>query len=357
MEMLLDMLNTYLMIALTEEIVPQTTFFRDRYFPTSGGDIFSSDKVLAEYRRGDRQMAPVVAPRAGDIPVNRRGYEMSELQPAYIAPSRLITLDELRRRGFGEALHPGSTQAQRAAQIQLQDLTDLESRIVRREEWMCAQTMTNNACYMQEYIDAETKGDALNVEYFVGASDHWYTAAEPWNGETGDFFADVKAMCGMLSRRGLPSSDLVLGTQAADAVCDIPKVRDLLDNRRMEYGGLAPTQTQYPGVATLGMLNFGGHMLTLFEVNHSYEDDSGLDTPYFPPTGAMVTAEGCGRLMYGQISQIDHGETEFSTYAAKRVPKLVIDQGADTRKLRLGTRPLAAPRDYCPYIFAADAVK
>lgn len=352
----IDFFSTYILMALVEEIVPQTSFFKDRYFPTTPADIFAADKVLTEYRKGDRKMAAFVAPRVGDIPVDRRGYEVHEYQPAYIAPSRLLTIDDLRKRGFGEALYPGQTQAQRAAQIQLQDLTDLESRIARREEWMCVQTMINNACDMQEYIDANTQGEMLRVQFYDTVSEHEYTVSVPWNSSGGDFFGDVKAMCKILARRGLSAADLVLGSQAADAILDIPKVRDLLDNNRIHLGLINPSLTNYPGVATLGSLNFGGFVLTLWEVTHSYVDNNGIDTPYFPPTSAMVTAPGCGRLMYGQITQIDHGRTDFSTYAATRVPKFSIDQEKDIRKLRVGTRPLAAPKNYSPYIYAENVV-
>ena len=70
----------------------------------------------------------------------------------------------------------------------------------------------------------------------------------------------------------------------------------------------------------------------------------------------MVTAPGCGHLMYGQITQIDHGSIEPATYAATRVPKFILDQPNDKRKLRLACRPLAAPHNYCPYIYAANVV-
>ena len=92
----LNFFDTYVLMAITEEIVPQQTFFKDRYFPTGEGDIFACDKVLTEYRKGDRKMAAFVSARAGDIPMDRRGYEIHEYQPAFIAPSRLLTLDELR---------------------------------------------------------------------------------------------------------------------------------------------------------------------------------------------------------------------------------------------------------------------
>jgi hypothetical protein len=352
----LNMFLMYTLMALVEEITPKTTFFKDRYFPTTEEDIFSSDKVLTEYQKGNQTMAAFVSELVGDIPVDRTGYEVHELQPAYIAPSRLLTLDDLKKRGFGEALFSGNTQAQRAAKLLLKDFNELDDMITMREEWMCAQTMVNNACEMQTYIDAKTKGKKLSVEFYKEKTEHIYTVKTPVNADKGDFFGIVKAMCRMLSKRGLAAADLVLGTQAADAISSIPKVQALLDNRRMEYGGLNPELTTHHGVAHMGSLNFGGFKLNLFDVAHSYVE-GGEEKPYFPATSAMVTAPACGKLMYGQITQINHGDTDYSTIAETRVPKLVIDQDKDTRKLRLGTRPLAAPKAYCPYIYAPDFVK
>ena len=155
--------------------------------------------------------------------MDRRGYEIHEYQPAFIAPSRLLTLDELRKRGFGEAIYANSTPAQRAARLQLDDLTDMDHRIVRREEWMCAQTMINNACTMQTYIDDKTEGEKLFVKFYDDASDHTYTVSAKWNATGGDFFGDVKAMCRKLSKRGLRAADLVLGSDVADAILDMER--------------------------------------------------------------------------------------------------------------------------------------
>ena len=47
----LNFFDTYVLMAIVEEIVPQQTFFKDRYFPTGAGDVFASDKVLTEYRK------------------------------------------------------------------------------------------------------------------------------------------------------------------------------------------------------------------------------------------------------------------------------------------------------------------
>lgn len=353
----LNFFDTYALMAVTEEIVPQASFFRDRYFPTGAGDIFAADKVLTEYQKGDRKMACFVAPRVGDIPLDRRGYEIHEYQPAYVALSRLLTIDDLSKRGFGEALYPGSTPAERAAKLQLKDLSELEKRIARREEWMAVQTMINNGCEMQEYVDAKTTGDTKVVMFYDGTSDHSYTVAHKWDTADGDFFGDVVAMCRMLSKRGLKAADLVLGTDVANAVLDMEKVQRLLDrNSGIIIGHIDQELSKYDGVVYMGTLNFGGFKLNLISVDETYEDESGSEQKYFPADSAMVTAPGCGHMMYGQITQIDYGTTVHKTYAAKRVPKFVLDQDKDTRKLRLASRPLAAPKNYCPYIYAAKVV-
>ena len=355
----LDFFSSYNLIASVKQVVPRASFFRDRYFPTGAGDLFASDKVLVEYQDGDRKMAPFVAPHVGDIPVARDGYTVSEYAPPRIAPSRILSIDDLAKRGFGEALFADMDQAQRAARIQVQDMQDLDGRIARREEWMCAQTIINNACTVQEYIDAATAGESKSIVFYTGATtDHTYSVGTAyWNGQTGDFFGDVKAMARMLSKKGLPAADLILGTDAADAILDIQKVRDLLDkNSGIITGEIRQSLTQYDGVAFMGVLNFGGFMLNLFSVDEEYVDASGTAQKYFPAKSAAVTAPGAGHLMYGQITQIDFGSSDFTTHVGARVPKLVVDQANDVRKLVLTARPLAAPKNRSPWIYAANVI-
>ena len=356
----LNFFDNYVLMAVSEEIVPQQSFFRSRYFPTGAGDVFAADKVLTEYRKGDRKMAAFVSRRIGDIPMERQGYEIHEYQPAYIAPSRVLSVDDLTKRGFGEALYNGSTQEQRAIRLLADDMADMERRIALREEWMAAQTMINNACTMQTYIDNNTQGETLHVQFFdTQTSEHIYTvaAAKKWDGSNGDVRGDVRNMCKMLSRRGLSAADLVLGVDAADCVLEDSALREKLNTTSgVIVGQIREQLSSYPGVVFMGQLNFGGYNLNVFSVDETYVDQNDQEQAMFPATSAMVTAPGCGHMMYGQITQIDYGQQVQSTHVAIRVPKLVVDQDNDIRKLRLGTRPLAAPKSYCPYIYAANVV-
>lgn len=350
-----DIFDTYYMAGMVQEIVPVQSFFRDRYFPTNAAtDIFNSNKVLVEYRDRDRAMAPFVVRRAGDIPVARGGYEIHEYEPPYIAPSRLLTLDDLQKRGYGEALYVGSTPAERARALQMQDLTELDARILRREEWMAAQTMINNGCTIVAYIDDDTVGETYDIFYFdtSGGNPAKYTVSTKWDGG-GSFEGDVSAMVNDLLDRGLSAADLVIGTDVAAFLLDDETLLKKLDNRRADFGRLAP-RVRYPGVTWLGNLNFDGTDLDIFSVRETVRDKSGT-VRLFPATAAMVTAPGCGHMMYGRIDQIED-DNEYHSFAMQRVPKFVVDKDKDTRKLRLGSRPLAAPHCKAPWMYAENVV-
>jgi hypothetical protein len=122
----------------------------------------------------------------------------------------------------------------------------------------------------------------------------------------------------------------------------------------MEYGSIAPT-VRYPGVVWLGHINFSGFDLDIYVVRETYTDQGGKSERLFPAKSAMVTAPGCGRMMYGQVTQMEP-DKQYHTYAGKRIPKTVADQDKDIRKLRLVSRPLAAPKALAPWIYAADVV-
>ena len=71
-----------------------------------------------------------------------------------------------------------------------------------------------------------------------------------------------------------------------------------------------------------------------------------------PDSGHTLKIQGSD----GQITQMDYGQTDFTTYVAKRVPKLIVDQANDLRKLRYACRPLAAPKNYTPWIYMESVI-
>ena len=167
----------------------------------------------------------------------------------------------------------------------------------------------------------------------------------------------VFPMCDMLSSRGLASADLLLGADTYNAVLDLEKVQRLLDkNSGIIVGQIEEQLSPYHGVVYGGTLNFKGHKLNLISVDETYVDDEGKVRPQFPKTDALVTAPGCGHLMYSAITQINYGDTKHTTIASRRVPKFSLNQENDLRKTILKARPLAAPHNYCPWIRVKNVV-
>ena len=146
--------DTHTLLMSVKQLPPLHTFLLDRYFPTNAAsDIFATDDVLVEYRKGSKKAAPFVAPRKGGITILRDGYTMKRFTPSYIAPKRPLTIDDLKKRGFGEALYPNLSPEQRQGVIMMGDLDELRNMNLRRKEAMAAEVIFTNGCIMDEYID------------------------------------------------------------------------------------------------------------------------------------------------------------------------------------------------------------
>ena len=365
MSVLVNILDTYYMAGLWEGLSPVPSFFRDRYFPTGAGDIYAADKVLVEYRDGDNAMAPFMVMGSDPINVKREGYEIHEYEPTYVSQARNLTIDQLKQRGFGEAILSQSTEEERAAKLVSEDLALLERRFSRTEEYLCAQTMLNNGFTVQEHLD-EAKTRTVEVKYYDPAkgNDGAYTITQ-WDATTSfaDVCADIEAMCDALSERGLPIADLIIGRKVRDFLLSMSDFRELVNKQSgiiIAEGGIRQTLSKYQGVTFMGTINFNGYDLNVIVSNEQYTALSGSPlaptrTNYFPATSMMVTAPNAGHLMYAHIVHMDENG-DVQTIAAKRVPDLFVDRKKKKREIILESRPLAAPQNYAPWIHAANVV-
>lgn len=365
-----NILDTYYMAGLWEGLSPVNTFFRDRYFPTAPGDIYAADKVLVEYRDGDNGMAPFMLLDADPINVKRGGYEIHDYAPTCIKQSRNLTADQLKQRGFGEAILSNSTEEERAAHLVQADLALLERRFARTEELLCANTMINNGFTVNEMIDADTVGNVATVQFYDPnkGNDGVYTISTQWTTSTAwsAIVADVRAMCRALSRRGLPHTDLIVGQAVADILLGNTDFQKLVnrDSGIIISSPIVQELTQYDGVSLIGIVNFGGYRLNVISVDEQYQDkvyDSGSGTyvttwvNYFPAKGMMVTAPAAGHLMYAHIVHMDE-DGNVDTITGKRVPDLFVDRRRKIREIILESRPFAAPNNYSPWVYAANVV-
>ena len=360
-----NILDTYYMAGLWEGLSPVNTFFRDRYFPTEAGDIYAADKVLVEYRDGDNGMAPFMVLDAEPINVKREGYEIHDYSPVCIKQSRNLTADQLKQRGFGEAILSHSTEEERAARLVQEDLALLERRFTRTEELLCANTMINNGFTVNEMLDADTVGNVASVQFYdsnIGNDGAYTLVGSQWATNTAwtAIVKEVRNMCRSLSRRGLPAKDLIIGQKVADILMGNTDFRALLDKNSgiIIAAPIKQELTKYDGVSLLGIVNFGGYDLNVIVVDEQYRstyNGSLIWANYFPADGIMVTAPGAGHLMYAHIVHMDENGG-IDTITGKRVPDLYVDRRRKIREIILESRPFAAPKNYSPWVYAASVV-
>ena len=133
-------IQTVKLIDTIKKMYPVAQFFKNRYFPDE--KCFYSEKALIEMKRGNRKVAPFVAPIANGIVLDKQGYTAEYVDAPYIAPKMPITPDDLERKAFGEKADSGRTPAQRENELEAECLDDLRNSILRRHELMCTQIIT-----------------------------------------------------------------------------------------------------------------------------------------------------------------------------------------------------------------------
>lgn len=360
----MDIYSTYYMLAAVRAMRPEHTFFKRRYFPTNVQmDVFGTSKVLADYKEESQKMAPFVLPRIGSLPVGRDGFSTYELEPGNISISIPLTVDQLQKRGFGEALMSEATPADRARMLLINDLRELSSRISRTEEWLAIQTMINNGCTMRHQTDREDVYEDVKVQFYDGRNNPAvFTPTEAWKHSTmvsgsweiGNWYWDICAMIKMLTSRGLPARELLVSSDVGAFLMEDPWIIAALDNRRMEMGRIAPeVLTEY--VTDLGVINFNGRRLDILVSDGTFQDSTKKDTPYVPNGTVIVTAPNCGRGLYGAVTQLEN-DGQYHTYAGTRVPQHIFTIRPPAKETQLSCRPLFVPVQASPWVVASDVL-
>lgn len=346
--------DTYYLLMAVKELDVPASFLRNRYFPTNDAtDIFKSEDVLAEFQDGSKKLAPFVAPRKGGVTILRNGYEMKQYTPPYIAPRRMMTYDDLKKRGFGEALLSNLTPEQRQRTLLLSDFEQLSNMIARREEAMAAEVMQTNGCVMKHIADDKDVSDDMEVRFYSeGSNPATYTPDTKWDQADAPVLADLAAMVRLLTSRGLPASDLVCAPDVADTIVRNSEIKELLNNRRYEIGSVEPSELA-TGAAIVARLNVLGRMINVISYDETYTDDNGANKPYITAGNCILTAPGAGRTLYGAVTQVEQTDREFHTYAGRRVPKYLSNAEHNTRTITLSSRPLLMPNNKNPFIVAS----
>lgn len=352
-----EIFETRTLLEAIEELTPAPSFLADRYFPSDNNtDVFKTNKVLVEYRKGTRKVSPFISPRVNGVTIARSGSHMHEYEPPVTGLKRTLTIDDLEQRGFGEELYNKLTPAERETTMLMQDIKDMQDVIRRRIELMCSQVIFDNKLVVKEYSE---DGNAVTGEkeikfYDESTNPAVFTPAAKWSTTEASgkqIIADLGAMVRQLSKRGLPASDVLVAPDVADVLMGNEYLMKLFDNRRIALGNIQPKELT-SGVTAFMTLNINGRDLTFYSYDEEYEDETTGDLKSFVPAGMIaVLAPNCGHTVYGGITQLEADE-HFHTYAGREVPRYLVNQHDNIKMVSLRSAPLTIPHHESPWVTA-----
>jgi len=346
-------LQTPTLLFAYEELPPNTSFARDRYFP--GARPLSTEEVLVEMNGASQTLAPAVPENSEGVQIGRLGWTARTYRPPFFKPKRVHNASDLKRKGFGESLGSDLPVEQRQAALINDDMVYLRNILARREEWMAWQVLQHNGYTLTAKTEDGGPTQTLTYAFYEGSNDPstlTIAAADEWTDTT-----DWKTIAGhvltaqsTLRRRGLPGVDLIVGANVAEVLNHHEGLLKRLDQRNNNTGALDPS-IDASLLGTVGRINFGAGLVNTFTFDGTYTDEAGVSHSFVDPDTIILAAPNLGETAYGLLTWMDDAGVihEASTDA---LPAAYTDKRGKSMELSMESRPLVIPSAPSPFVHA-----
>ena len=336
----MDIYDTRAQLAAIDLMEPEYTFLHD--MTVRDGGTVEDDKAIYDYRKGNRKMAPVVHAGTGGVLMEREGFQTREIGFATIAPERVIEVNQLYGRSFGEKILGGMTPAERARKMQARDLVDMRKAIQRRREHMARQVALTGKLELFEYTnEGRSKKPNLIADYgftnnFTPGSDSaaWDQSGAKIESDMMKMFDLVQAGLGMVEW-------MIMAPDVANAILYNSDYIKHLDIRNMDIGEI---NTRYRGQG----VRFLGHNIDgveMYSFAGTYIDDVGTVKPIIPSGKLIMGYRGMLIEYHGPVTQVEKADGDPITYIKKEVPLKYSSVESNSTKNRLTSRPTIVPEN------------
>ncbi len=329
-----------MLAALERSFAPSTTLV-DTFFPDER--VFTTKVVDMEMRKGDRKMAPFAVPGTKGVNLSRGGSEIKTYTPPLMKPKRVISVEDVEGRGFGETIYSTKTPAERAAELRAKDLVDLRNACYRRQEYMAAQLLINGAYECKGFADDGTTQVVDNISFdfkqktTLSGGDTWDNASAKIYDNIGDASAKIRKNAGVIPTVAIVSDTVVKYLMENTQLL---KWLNVPNAQNMSLMSIQP-RLQRPDLMRVGMIQ--SLNMEIYSYSGGYADDeTGEFKPYIPDNHVIIGAPKIGRRLYGAVSQMEDDKA-LHTYASQFVPKYTVDTENDTSALALSSRCVIVP--------------
>ena len=337
-----DIYTRQLLMSALEQVPPAHDFLHQTFF---GATVtHTTPDVKLDIYKGKRHTAKFVNPiRKGNV-VERDGYITKTTRPAYIKEMRAIRPSDTQYRAPGENPYVQKTPEAIAEEMVGKDMRELDSRISRLEETMCAQALFNGEVIVKgDGWDASvefgyTTGTAIedNIKILSG-SDTWDAAdAKP--------LEDIdKWRLEIIQRCGISPTHCIISHDVAWPFIKNAQVKEIADNLRFKMAEINPQNFEAQGICDLGFFALPTGQVKVSIYNEWYIDSDGKEKPMVP-SGTVLLGSNLARceMHYGMIQNMN------CLRAVPRWPHVWTEDDGSARWVQLESAPM-------PNIFQPDA--
>lgn len=342
----MDIYSTAAQLAAIELMPPEYSFLYDTFCADMGA--VEDDRAIYDFRKGTREMAPIVHKGTGGVLMEREGFQTREIGFCTIAPERIVDMADITGRSFGEKVLGAMTPEQRSKKMLAQDIKDMRAAIQRRREWMARQVLLTGKLEVFQYVnEGREKTASLVADY---GFTNKFTPTTAWNATGATIDDDMRSIYDMVYEGCGQVDIIVMAPDVANILLsnsDYMKRMDILNAKMGEIN----TRYRGQGVRFIGYNSDGVEMYSLAG---KFVDDDG-DTKAILPAGTLIAGgRGILKAPHGPVTQMEGSgnAAKHVTYIKKEVPKRIAPEGADAIKNRLTSRPTIVPFNVDAWVVA-----
>lgn len=331
----------------------ESPLFLSSFFKSPPRNFHATEKVEVDIQRDDEAIAIVVTDIATGARMNENDIYTNKgfTPPIFNEMGAITAYNQLKRRPG----HMPFEDPQAAAQAVDEAFAigrKLERKIRRSIELMASQVFQEGVVTL-----TDAAGVSLYSLDFQAKTTHFPNAAVTWgaDGTTGDPLADLSALGDTIRRDGKQAPDrLVFGKTAWQRFIRNARVKEVLDNLRMNFGEIKP-EMRGGGASYRGKIVIDHYEYEMWMYDGYFKHPvSGVLTPYVG-ANKVIMAASSGRLdlSFGAIPRIVPPEQRAMPFLPERMSSSSrgldlstyawVTQNGSSVMVEVGTRPLTIP--------------
>lgn len=218
----MSLYDTHTLLDVVRQLPRYQPFLLSLFFPTTR--LFDSKKISFDDIAEDERIAPFVSPIESGQVMQDRGSTLKDFTPAYIKPKHIVDPARVLERLPGEAIGGSQSAGSRRNAIIADNLMKEQVAVMKRLEWMAAQTLLTG-----KIIVSGEKYPSTEVDFGRAAAlTKVLTGTALWTDSASTPIDDIEDWSGELAA---PSTDIIMGQVAWRAFRKHADVKEALDTR------------------------------------------------------------------------------------------------------------------------------